>query len=54
MAASAVAEQTLKALGKGPIVVPGVVNKIGRFALTRLLTKKTAIDIMSKNTGGLS
>jgi len=54
MAASAVAEQTLDALGKGPIVIPGGVNKIGRFVLTRLLTKKAAIGIMSKNTGGLS
>jgi len=54
MTASAVAEQTLNALGKGPIIVPGGVNKIGRFVLTRLLTRKTAIGIMSKNTGGLS
>jgi len=51
--AAAVAEQTLKALGKGPIVIPGAVNKIGRFVLTRLLPKKAAIDIMAKNTGGL-
>jgi hypothetical protein len=49
-----VAEQALNALGKGPIVIPGIVNKVGYFLLTRLLTKKTAIDIMSKNTGGLS
>jgi len=54
MTASAVAEQTLNALGKGPIVIPGGINKIGRFVLTRLLTRKAAIGIMSKNTGGLS
>jgi short-subunit dehydrogenase len=54
MAAADVAEKTLKALGKGPIVIPGAVNKIGRFVLTRLLTRKAAIDIMSKNTGGLA
>jgi len=41
-------------LGKGPIVIPGGVNKIGRFVLTRLLTRKAAIGIMSQNTGGLS
>jgi len=54
MTAGAVAEQTLDALGKGPIIVPGGINKIGRFVLTRLLTRKAAIGIMSKNTGGLS
>jgi short-subunit dehydrogenase len=52
--ASAVAEQTLDALGKGPIVIPGAVNKIGRFILTRLLSRRAAIAIMAKNTGGLS
>jgi short-subunit dehydrogenase len=52
--ANEVAEQTLNALGRGPIVIPGAINKIGRFVLTRLLSRKAAIDIMSKNTGGLS
>ncbi|MEO5533947.1 MAG: SDR family NAD(P)-dependent oxidoreductase [Pseudolysinimonas sp.] len=54
MKAADVAEQTLNALGKGPIVIPGAVNKIGRFVLTRLLSRRAAIAIMSKNTGGLS
>ncbi|MES2169179.1 MAG: SDR family NAD(P)-dependent oxidoreductase [Actinomycetota bacterium] len=49
-----VAEQTLNALGKGPIVIPGAVNKVARFVLTRLLSRRAAIAIMSKNTGGLS
>jgi short-subunit dehydrogenase len=52
--AKEVAELTLNALGKGPVVVPGAVNKVGRFILTRLLTRRAAIAIMSKNTGGLS
>ena len=52
--ANEVAEQTLNALGRGPIVVPGVINKIGRFILTRVLSRKAAIDTMSKKTGGLS
>lgn len=52
--AKEVAERTLNALGKGPIVVPGAVNKVGRFILTRLLSRRAAIAIMSKNTGGLS
>jgi short-subunit dehydrogenase len=54
MTAASVAEQTLKALGKRPVVIPGVINKIAGFVLTRLLTKKAAIGIMSGNTGGLS
>jgi short-subunit dehydrogenase len=49
-----VAEQTLNALGQGPIVIPGAVNKLARFILTRLLSRRAAIAIMSKNTGGLS
>ena len=54
MEAEAVAEKTLNALGKKPIIVPGLVNKIGRFVFMRLLSRKAAIKIMSKNTGGLS
>lgn len=49
-----VAEQALRALGKGPIVIPGAVNKLARFTLTRLLSRRAAIGIMSRNTGGLS
>jgi uncharacterized protein len=52
--AKVVAEQTLNALGKGPIIIPGAVNKIARFVLTRLLSRRTAIAIMSSNTKGLS
>jgi uncharacterized protein len=54
MDAREVAEQTLNALGKGPIFVPGTVNKLARFVLMRLLSRRAAIAIMSKNTGGLS
>ncbi|CAN5420130.1 SDR family NAD(P)-dependent oxidoreductase [soil metagenome] len=52
--ADEVAERTLNALGKGPLVVPGATNKVGRFVLTRLLSRRAAIAVMSKNTGGLS
>ena len=52
--AAEVAEQTLNAFGRGPIVIPGAVNKIARFLLMRLLSRRAAIAIMSKNTGGLS
>lgn len=54
MQAAEVAEQTLNALGGGPIIVPGAVNKVGRFVLTRLLSRRAAIAIMAKNTEGLS
>ncbi len=54
LSAAAVAEQALEALGNGPVVVPGVVNKMGRFMMTRLLSRRAAIGIMAKNTGGLS
>jgi hypothetical protein len=54
MTATLVAEQTLNALGKGPVIIPGTINKIGRFILTRILSRKAAINIMNKNTGGLS
>ncbi len=52
--ADEVVEQTLRALGKGPILIPGAVNKLARFVLARLLSRRAAIAIMSKNTGGLS
>ena len=48
-----VAEQTLDALGHGPVVVPGGFNKFGRFILSRVLSRKGAIWLMSRNTGGL-
>jgi short-subunit dehydrogenase len=55
MEAKDVAEQTLNALAKnkGPIVVPGGSNKFGRFLLTRLMSRKAAVNFMSKSTGGL-
>jgi short-subunit dehydrogenase len=52
--ADEVAEQTLNALGRGPLIIPGIINKVGRFVLARLMSRKAAIGIMSKNTGGLS
>ncbi|GHV64593.1 short-chain dehydrogenase [Spirochaetia bacterium] len=54
LTAREVAEQTLKALGKYPIVVPGGVNKIARFFMGRLLPRTLAIKLMSANTGSLT
>lgn len=52
--AADVANQTLEALGRGPVVVPGAVNRIARFALGRLLPRRTAIDIFARSTKDLS
>jgi short-subunit dehydrogenase len=54
LTADQVAEQTLRALGKGPLIVPGGFNKFVRFLMARLMPRKIAINIMGKNTGGLS
>jgi short-subunit dehydrogenase len=54
MAANDVAEQALNALGKGPVFIPGGVNKFARFLIARLLSRKAAVNLMLKNTGGLS
>jgi short-subunit dehydrogenase len=52
--AAAVAEETLNRLGKGPVVVPGGVNKAARFLMARILPRKSAIALMAGNTGALS
>lgn len=52
--AEVVAEKALNSLARGPIVIPGAVNKIGRFVLARLLSRRAAIALMSKNTESLS
>jgi short-subunit dehydrogenase len=38
----------LRALGRGPSVVPGALNKIAAFAFGRLLPRRTSIDIMGR------
>jgi len=52
--ADKVAEKTLRALGKGPTIVPGLINKIARFFMGRLFSRKLAISIMDNNTKHLS
>lgn len=54
MDAEAVASNTINALGKGPITVPGLTNKMVRFLMGRILPRKLAISIMHKNTKNLS
>jgi hypothetical protein len=48
-----VVEQALHALGRGPVVIPGRVNRIASAFMTRLLPKSAAISIMAGNTTDL-
>ena len=54
LSAQKVAESTLKALGKGPTIIPGFTNKMTHFFMNRILPRKWAISIMDKNTKDLS
>ena len=51
--ASEVVAQTLAALGRGPVVIPGATNKLASQLLRRLLSRKSAIGIMGKSVSGL-
>lgn len=52
--ATLVAEHSLKALGKGPVYVPGFINKAARLFLGTLLPGKAAISVMQHQTEQLS
>ena len=52
--ANKVAEETLNALGKGPTTIPGFTNKMARFFMGRLFSRKLAISIMENKTKHLS
>jgi hypothetical protein len=52
--AAVVAEATLNALGRGPVVAPGAVNKLARFAMSRVLPRRAAIRIMGRETKDFS
>jgi short-subunit dehydrogenase len=45
-----VATRTLDALGKGPRVVPGLINRITAQFMTRLLPRRMAIRLIARNT----
>lgn len=48
-----VAEQTLRALGKGPIFIPGRLNRLFHFVMGKLISRKRAVKIMEANTKDL-
>jgi short-subunit dehydrogenase len=49
-----VAEQTLAALGRGPRVVPGLLNRLASFLTGRVLTRRAAVRLMAANTKNLT
>ena len=49
-----VVEQALRALGRGPVVIPGRVNRVANFFMGRLLPRRRAISIMAGNTADLA
>ena len=49
-----VVEQALRALGRGPLVIPGFVNRAASVFMTRLLPRRAAIAIMAGSTSGLA
>jgi short-subunit dehydrogenase len=49
-----VAEQTLAALGRGPRVVPGRVNRLASFLTGRVLPRSAAVRLMAANTRDLT
>ncbi len=52
--ASQVAERTLASLGRGPIVIPGIVNRLAATLMGRILPRRAAIRIMAATTRRLS
>lgn len=52
--AAAVAEQTLAAIGRGPRVIPGLLNRVAAWVLGRLLPRRWAVAIMASSTRELA
>ena len=49
-----VVEQALRALGRGPLVIPGFVNRVANVFMNRLLPRRAAIAIMAGSTRSLA
>ena len=49
-----VVEQALRALGRGPVVIPGRLNQVANIFMSRLLSRRRAIAIMAGNTADLA
>jgi short-subunit dehydrogenase len=53
MTPEAVVAETLAALGKGPGVIPGRLNRLAAFVMSRLLPRRAAIQIMGRVLRGM-
>jgi hypothetical protein len=53
MEADEVVRQTLAALGRQPVVVPGLRNKLATWAVERLLPKTWAVRLAAAGTRAL-
>jgi short-subunit dehydrogenase len=54
MNADLVVERTLQALGRGPRVIPGFVNQVANWVLSRIVPRRVAIGIMAGSTKDLA
>jgi short-subunit dehydrogenase len=54
MTADQVADKAVGAVGRKPVLIPGVSNKIQRFIFTRLLPRRTASAIWGALTGRIT
>ena len=50
MEPDAVARAALSALGRGPVVIPGLANRLAAFLTSRLLPRRTAVALVSRST----
>ena len=48
-----VATAAIRGLGRGPVIVPGVVNRLARFLMGRLLPVRLSVRLMAASTRGL-
>ena len=52
--ADVVVDRALRALGRGPTVMPGLVNRLATVFMTKLLPRRTAIGILARSTRSLA
>lgn len=52
--AEQVVEQTLRSLDQGPVVMPGLVNRLSTLFMTRVLPRRVSIGILARSTSGLA
>lgn len=52
--ADVVVERALRALGRGPVVMPGFVNRVAMLFMTRVLPRRMAIGILARSTVSLA